>query len=103
MEANQGVGFLMQVQADASQPAAIRQAAVIALGISSQPAAVRFLAMAAGDKDAQMRVAAVDALARFAPPQMALLDKLARSGDPTVRARANQVLNQLQAAQKPPA
>jgi hypothetical protein len=45
----------------------------------------------------------VDALGRFSPPQVAMLDKLARSGDPIVRTRANKVLDQLQAAQKPKA
>ena len=43
------------------------------------------------------RVVAVDAIARFTPPQTALLEKLARSPDPVVRKRANQILDQLQA------
>jgi len=103
MDANQGIGLLMEVQTDQAQAAPVRQAALVALGISSQPTAVRFLSMAVADKDPQLRVAAVDALGRFSPPQVAMLDKLARSGDPIVRTRANKVLDQLQAAQKPKA
>jgi hypothetical protein len=47
-----------------------------------------------------MRVAAVDALARFTPAQTATLDKLAHSPDAVVRKRANQILDALRAAQK---
>ena len=77
-----------------------RQAALIAIGISSQPSVLRYLFEAMGDKDPQMRVAAVDALARFTPTQTAALDKLAHSPDAVVRKRANQILDVLQNAQK---
>ena len=63
-------------------------------------AVLRYLFNAMGDRDPQMRVAAVDALARFTPAQTAALDKLAHSPDAVVRKRANQILDGLQAAQK---
>jgi HEAT repeat protein len=100
MDADQGVSLLMEVQNEQFVPVPVRQAALIALGISSQPAAARYLSMAVSDSDPQMRVTAVDALARFTPPQVALLDRLARSAEPVVRTRANQILGQLQAALK---
>jgi len=99
-DANQGVGFLMDIHTEPAWPAALRQAALIALGQSSQPSVLRYLFEAIGDKDPQMRVAAVDALARFKPPQTAALDRLAHSPDAVVRKRANQILDVLQAAQK---
>jgi len=101
IDANQGVSFLMDIYGERSLPVLVRQAALMALGISSQPPVMRYLLTAMGDKDVQMRVAAVDAVARFTPPQIALLDKLAHSPDKALRARANQILDQLQAAQKP--
>jgi HEAT repeat protein len=100
MDANQGVSFLMEMQIEPSLPVSLRQAALIALGISSQPSAARYLSMVVSDSDPQMRVAAVDALGRSMPPQVALLEKLARGGDQAVRGRANQILNQLQAVLK---
>ncbi len=100
LDANQGMRFLFEFQADRALPIALRQAAVVALGISSQPAIVRQLFQTASDKDPQIRVAAVDALARFTPPQVSLLDKLARSTDQAVRTRANQILNALQAPKR---
>ncbi len=99
-DASQGIGFLMDIHTELAWPVALRQAALIALGISSQPSVLRYLFEAIGDKDPQMRVAAVDALARFTPPQTAALDKLAHSPDAVVRKRANQILDALQAAQK---
>jgi len=99
-DANQGIGFLMDMHMEPAWPVALRQAALVALGISSQPSVLRYLFEAIGDKDPHMRVAAVDALARFTPPQMAALDKLAHSPDAAVRKRANQILDALQAAQK---
>ena len=100
MDANTGVGLLMELQIEQAVPLAVRQAALIGLGVSSQPAAARYLSMAVSDSDPQMRVTAVDALGRFSPPQVQLLEKLARGNDSLVRARANQVLNQLEAALK---
>jgi len=99
-DANQSIGFLMDMLMELAWPISMRQAALIAIGISSQPSVLRYLFEAIGDKDPQMRVAAVDALARFTPPQMAALDKLAHSPDAVVRKRANQILDVLQAAQK---
>jgi HEAT repeat protein len=99
-DANQGIGFLMDMHLEPAWPISMRQAALIAIGISSQPSVVRYLIEAIGDKDPQLRVAAVDALARFTPPQVAVLDKLAHSPDVVVRKRANQILDVLQAAQK---
>ena len=99
-DAHQGVGFLMDMHMEPAWPVAMRQAALVAIGISSQPSVLRYLIEAIGDKDPQMRVAAVDALARFTPPQIATLDKLAHSPDAVVRKRANQILDALQTAQK---
>ncbi len=95
-----GLKFLMDIRGDQYLPSTLRQAALVALGISSQQQVVRYILEAMADKDAQIRVAAVDALARFTPPQVQLLDKLARSPDQTVRTRANLILNQFQSAQK---
>lgn len=100
IDARQGIGFLTEIHAELAWPVALRQAALIALGISSQPPVLRYLFNAMGDKDPQMRVAAVDALARFTPAQTAALDKLAHSPDAVVRKRANQILDGLQKAKK---
>ena len=97
LDANQGVRFLMDIQADPHLRAALGHAALIAMGVSSQPSVLRYILEAMGDKDTQRRVVAVDAIARFTPPQTALLEKLARSPDAVVRKRANQILDQLQA------
>jgi HEAT repeat protein len=99
-DANQGIGFLMDMHVEPAWPVALRQAALVAIGISSQASVLRYLIEAIGDKDPQMRVSAVDALARFTPPQIATLDKLAHSPDAVVRKRANQILDALQTAQK---
>ena len=99
-DARQGIRFLMDIHTELAWPVALRQAALIALGISGQPSVLRYLYNAMGDKDPQIRVAAVDALARFTPAQTAALDKLAHSPDAVVRKRANQILDGLQAAQK---
>ncbi len=96
LDANQGARFLMDIQADPNLGASLGYAALMALGASSQPSVMRYILEAMGDKDAQRRVVAVDAIARFTPPQTALLEKLARSPDPVVRKRANQILDQLQ-------
>jgi hypothetical protein len=61
---------------------------------------LRYLFEATGDKDPQMRVAAVDALARFTPRQTAALDRLAHSPDAVVRKRANQILDAFLSAHK---
>ena len=96
LDANLGVKTLLEARSDSSLPPLVQRAALGALGISSQPSVVKHIFEATGDKDVKMRVAAVDALARFAPPQIDLLDKLARSPDQDVRARANQILDKLQ-------
>jgi HEAT repeat protein len=98
LDANQGVKTLMEARSDSSFPPSVRRAALIALGISSQSSIVKYIFEATGDQDKGMRIAAVDALARFTPPQVDLLDKLARSPDQDVRARANQILDKLQAS-----
>ncbi len=102
LDADQGVGLLMEMQIEQAVPASLRQAALIALGISNHPSAARYLSMAVSDHDPQMRAAAVEALGRFTPPQVELLSKLARSGDQIVRARAQQVLKQLGASSTKP-
>ncbi|HET89864.1 MAG TPA: hypothetical protein ENN99_03865 [Chloroflexi bacterium] len=99
LEAGQGVQTLMEVKANSSLPVPVRRAALLALGMSSQPSVLKHIFQATGDPDEQMRLAAVEALARFNPPQVELLDRLARSTDQGVRARANQLLDQLQAVQ----
>ncbi|MEE8391527.1 MAG: HEAT repeat domain-containing protein [Anaerolineae bacterium] len=99
LEASQSVPVLMEIRVDSSLPPSMQRAALVALGISSQPSVVKTIFEATGGKDEQMRVAAVDALARFTPPQVDLLDKLARSTDQAVRTRANQILDKLQADQ----
>lgn len=100
LDAERGVRFLLDVRNDQYLPPVLRQAALVAMGISGQASVIRYLVEATGEKDTQLRLAAVDALARFTPPQVQLLDKLARSPDQAVRARAAQLLAQLQAAQK---
>jgi len=100
LEAKQSIQTLMEIKENSSLPPSMQRAALVALGSSSQPSVVRTILEATRDKDVQMRVAAVDALARFAPPQVALLDKLARSRDQAIRTRANQILDKLQADQK---
>lgn len=100
LEAQPGLKALMEIRASLALPSSLQRAALVALGVSSQPSVVRYILEAAGDKDVQMRVSAVDALARFTPPQVALLDKLARSPDQAVRTRANQILDKLRATQK---
>jgi HEAT repeat protein len=95
LDANQGVRFLMDIQADPHLRATLGHAALMALGVSSQPSVLRYILEAMGDRDTQRRVVAVDAVARFTLPQTALLEKLARSPDPVVRKRANQILDQL--------
>jgi HEAT repeat protein len=99
VEATQGINTLMEIRGGASLPTPVRRAALMALGTSNQPLVVRQIFEATGDKDVQIRVAAVDALGRFVPPQVALLDRLARSTDQAVRARANQILNAIEARQ----
>jgi HEAT repeat protein len=96
LDANQGARFLMDIQADPNLGASLGYAALMALGASSQPSVMRYILEAMGDKDTQRRMVAVDAIARFTPPQTALLEKLARSPDPVVRKQANQILDQLQ-------
>ncbi len=95
-----GLKALMETRANPSLPVSLRRAALVALGISSQSSVVRYIFEASGDSDVQMRIAAVDALARFTPPQVQLLDRLARGPDQAVRTRANQVLDALKAARK---
>jgi HEAT repeat protein len=97
LDANLGVKTLMEARSDSSFPPSVRRAALVALGISSQASVVKYIFEATGDQDKATRIAAVDALARFTPPQVDLLDKLARSPDQDVRARANQILDRLQA------
>jgi HEAT repeat protein len=97
-EATPGVNTLMEIRGSASLPTSVRRAALMALGTSSQPSVVKHIYEATGDKDVQIRIAAVDALGRFAPPQVELLDRLARSMDQAIRARANQVLDAIEAA-----
>ncbi len=99
VEASSGGQTLMDVRRDSSLSTTVRRAALLALGVSSQPSVIKHLFQSTGDPDEQMRVAAVEALARFIPPQVDYLDRLARSTDQAVRARANQLLDQLQAAQ----
>lgn len=99
LEASLGVKTLMEIRVDSSLPSSVQRAALVALGISSQSSVVKYIFQATGDKDEHMRVAAVDALARFAPPQVAFLDRLARSTDQVVRTRANQILDKLEAEQ----
>jgi HEAT repeat protein len=99
-EATQGVGILMEIRTSSSVPTSVRRAALMGLGTSSQPSVVKHIFEATGDKDAGVRIAAVDALGKFAPPQVELLDRLARSTDQAVRARANQVLDAIEADQK---
>jgi HEAT repeat protein len=99
-EATPGVNTLMEIRGRASLPMAVRRAALLALGTANQPSAVKQIFESTGDKDEQIRVAAVDALGRFEPPQVAFLDRLARSTDQIVRARANQVLDAIEAAQE---
>lgn len=93
LNADLGLSLLLEIVADSRLSPVLRQAAVLALGISNQPSAVRHILNALGDKDEGIRLAAVDALAKFTPPQTSLLDKLAHSADKAVRARANQILN----------
>jgi HEAT repeat protein len=100
LDANQGARFLMDIQADPNLGAALGYAALMALGVSNQPSVMRYILEAMGDKDVQRRTVAVDAVARFTPPQTALLEKLARSPDPVVRKRANQILDQLQSQKR---
>ncbi|MCP4536072.1 MAG: hypothetical protein GY832_02900 [Chloroflexi bacterium] len=97
LDASQGVRTLMEVRSDSSFPPSVQRAALVAMGISSQSSVVKYIFEATGAKDQEMRIAAVDALARFTPPQIDMLDKLAKSPDPDVRARANQILDKLQA------
>jgi HEAT repeat protein len=97
MEAVPGLKTLMETRANPSLPVSLRRTALVALGISSQASVVRCIFEASADHDVQMRLAAVDALARFTPPQVQLLDRLARSPDQAVRTRANQVLDALKA------
>ncbi len=96
LDASQGTKFLLEIKGDHYLPPAIRQAALIALGVSSQTSVMRYLLEATGDREVPMRVAAVEALARFTPLQVQLLDKLAHSPDQAVRTRANQILDKLQ-------
>jgi HEAT repeat protein len=100
LDATQGIKFLVEIKGDQYLPPALRRGAITALGASSQQAAVRYLLEATNDKETETRIAAVDALAKFTPPQVAILEKLARSPDQAVRARANQILDYFQAAQK---
>ena len=95
-EVTPGVNTLMEIRGSASLPTSVRRAVLLALGTSSQPSVVKQIFEATGDKDVQIRIAAVDALGRFVPPQVALLDRLARSTDQAVRARANQVLDAIE-------
>ncbi len=96
LDANQGIKTLMEARSDSSFPPSVQRAALVALGISSQSSVVKYIFEATGDRDRAMRIAAVDALARFTPPQVDLLDKLAKSPDQDIRARANQILDKLQ-------
>ena len=100
VEATQGVSILIEIRASSSVPASVRRAALIGLGTSSQASVVKHIFEATGDRDAEIRIAAVDALGRFVPPQVELLDRLARSTDQAVRARANQVLDAIEVDQK---
>jgi HEAT repeat protein len=100
MEAKSGVRTLMEIWANASLPASVQRAALLALGASSQPSVVKHIFGATGHQDVHMRVTAVDALARFVPPQVELLDRLARSTDKVVRTRARQMLEKLQTDQE---
>ncbi|HDQ70632.1 MAG TPA: hypothetical protein ENN19_00875 [Chloroflexi bacterium] len=98
LEARPGLQTLMAIWGNSSLSPALRRSALTALGVSSQPSVVKHLFEATADRDEHTRVAAVDALARFDPPQVDLLDRLARSTDPLVRARANLILDKLPAA-----
>jgi len=95
LDANQGMALLLETYGNLSLPLPLRSAALIALGISNQPSAVRHIIGAISNREANLRIAAVDALARFTPPQVSLLEKLARSPDQAVRKRANQILDGL--------
>ena len=100
LDAARGLGFLMELAADQYIPIAIRQAALVALGVSNHASIVRTVYQTTGDKEAQLRIAAVDALARFTPPQTSLLKQLAGSPDPAVRARATHLLAGIASAYK---
>lgn len=95
LNADQGLSTLSGMAADLCLSWLLRQAALLALGISNQPFAVRQILSALSDKDERVRLAAVDALCKFTPPQTSLLDKLAHSADKAVRTRANQILTSL--------
>ncbi len=97
LDAELGFQILMPIWQDSSLPRALRHSALTALGVSNQPSVIKHIFKATGDRDERTRVVAVDALARFDPPQVELLDRLARSTDPVVRARANQILDKLPA------
>jgi HEAT repeat protein len=100
VEGTPGVNTLIEIRGSASLPTPLRRATLMALGTSSQPSVVKHIYEATGDTDVQIRIAAVDALGRFTPPQVELLDRLARSTDQAIRARANQVLDAIEAAQE---
>lgn len=100
VEAIPGLKTLMETRANPSLPVSLRRAALVAMGISSHASVARYIFEASADHDVQIRLAAVDALARFNPPQVQILDRLARSPDQAVRTRANQVLDALKAARK---
>jgi HEAT repeat protein len=92
LAADQGIKFLLDIISDPRLSSTFGYAALTALGISSHPSALRHLLEAMSHKDVQMRVVAVEALGKFAPPPRSLLERLARSPDQAVRARANQIL-----------
>lgn len=98
LDAGPGIQTLMAIWQDSSLSPTLRRSALTALGVSNRPSTVKHIFQATGDRDERTRVAAVDALARFDPPQVDLLDRLARSTDPIVRARANQILDKLPAS-----
>lgn len=100
LDAKHGLQFLMGLEADAHFSRALRQAALVALGVTGDASVVRYLHQKTGDKDAALRVAAIDALARFTPPLTAMLEQLARSPDPVVRSRAAQLLAKIGSARK---
>ena len=100
LAADQGVHFLMAIDTESPASIAVRQAALVALGVSNQSPVLEYLHLRASDADPKIRVAAVDALARFTPPSIVILEQLARRTDRAVSARARQILDKLRAARK---
>ncbi len=79
--------------------AVVRQSAVMGLLGQTGPHAVGFLTQATCDRDASIRILALDFLAQRGPEGAAGLAFALKSADPQVSARARELLDQMSAAQ----